>query len=103
MYQGTTPTHTFKVKSPVAVDLLEDIKIFYIQSKRILLTKEKKDCTIIDNEIRVDLSQEETLSFSHLIPLRIEGKALTPDKKVIGFVIENVSVERMINKEVFII
>lgn len=99
MYQGTTPEHTITV--PFSTSLLSDFIVTYIQNKKIILTKRKEECTVLENEIHIELTQEETLSFSYLFDMDIELKVQTTEKKVLVHVFKNVPVQELINKEVF--
>lgn len=66
MRRGTTPTHIFAVD----IDLTDAAVLFitYRQNGKTVLEKSLEDCEITTEEIRVTLSQEDTLAFS------VEGK-----------------------------
>ena len=99
MVQGTTPTHTFKL--PFTVDNVKDVIISYIQNRTIVFVKKIDDCVLVDNEIQVNLTQEDTFSLSCLSDADIEFKVLTSDNKVVGKKFKKIEVEESINKEVF--
>ena len=61
MTQGTTPTHTFNL--PISTDDVAALRITYEQSGKIVLQKEKEDCTLNDKQVIVKLSQEDSLQF----------------------------------------
>lgn len=73
MQRATTPTHKFTL--PFDTSLLKEIRITYQQNGKNVLKKEEADCEMSGNEIRVTLTQEETLKFEAskiaLIQLRV--------------------------------
>lgn len=97
--QGTTPTHIFKLST--STNLIKDVMITYIQDKNIVFTKTLADTKQHDKTITVELTQEETMKFSHLLNVRIEFSVLTQNNKVIKKIFKNIPVEEVINKEVF--
>lgn len=75
MTPGTTPTHTFNLPLNVLVD---KCRITYEQGGKIVLQKEKKDCTLNDsNQIICKLSQEDSLQFVSNAIVRIQLKVKT--------------------------
>lgn len=73
MQRATTPTHIFTL--PFDVSLLKEARVIYQQNGNTVLKKEETDCEMSGNEIRVTLTQEETLKFEAskiaLIQLRV--------------------------------
>lgn len=62
MYQGVTPTFTFKAPDEVDLSLASKIWVtFSTMDERELLTKSGSELTIVDNSVEVYLTQEETL------------------------------------------
>lgn len=62
MYQGVTPTFTFK--APEEVDLSTATKVwvtFSTEDERELVTKAGNDLTVTTNEVELYLTQQETL------------------------------------------
>ena len=79
--RGTTPYHSFIV--PLAAEQIDEVYITYLQNEEVILDKSKSDVEIIDivpeeleneeseeavevdtsSEIRIHLSQEDTLKF----------------------------------------
>jgi hypothetical protein len=66
--RGTTPTHDFGL--PYPKELIKDIRLAYVQNKKVVFVKQKSDCHIQDETLSVVLTQEETLSF---VPNEVVG------------------------------
>jgi hypothetical protein len=62
MFRATTPTHIFAL--PFNTGQIKEIRITYQQNGENVLQKTEADCTMTENEIKVVLSQEETLLFA---------------------------------------
>lgn len=77
MFQGTTPTHKFKVD--INTNLINKLRISYEQNGEIVLRKEKKDCQMSGDTIALKLTQEETLKFNAPSNVRVQLHALTTD------------------------
>ena len=75
MIQGTTPTHKFNVD--IDTGLIDKLRISYEQNGKIVLWKEKKDCTLSGNTITTKLSQEETIEFDAPSNVRVQLHATT--------------------------
>lgn len=75
MIQGTTPTHKFSVD--IDTGLIAKLRISYEQNGKIVLNKEKKDCTFYGNTITTKLSQEETMKFDAPGNVRIQLHAIS--------------------------
>ena len=79
MYRATTPEHIWEL--PFSTGEIEKIEITYQQGGKNVLIKTQKDCTLTEREIRVLLTQEETLLFASdaaervLVQLKIKTKA----------------------------
>lgn len=97
--QGTTPTHTFKLSC--STNLIKDVMITYIQDKEVIFTKTLVDAKQNDRNLIIELTQQETMSFSPLLNVRIEFKVLMQNNKVTTKIFKNIPVEEVINKEVF--
>ncbi|MBQ8766975.1 MAG: hypothetical protein IJZ16_09235 [Clostridia bacterium] len=98
MYQASTPTDIFTVND---ISLIKDVTVTYLQNRKIVIEKTLKDLKVSGNSILHELTQEETLSFSHLAKVRIELLFLTNENKVIPKVFDNIPVEEIINKKVY--
>lgn len=73
MYRGTTPSHVFHVNTD-----LRDASVLFItykQNNQVVLEKTLEDCQIGEEEIRVSLSQEETLGFKAGVGVDIQIRA----------------------------
>ena len=68
--RGSTPTHTFELQFHTR--LLTELNIYYSQNDDVLITKTIEDCELVDNEIRVTLTREETLRLDDNYPLQIQ-------------------------------
>lgn len=75
--RGTTPTNVFEVN----LDLTdaEEIWLTYEQMGSVLFRKEKEDLEIEPEEVRVTLSQEETLSLTPGEKVEIQFRARFAD------------------------
>ena len=60
--RGTTPTITFDF--PFDVSETTKFRMYFIQGKNVVLTKDETDCTISGNSVSVKLTQQETYKFS---------------------------------------
>lgn len=98
MIQGTTPTHEFVL--PFAAELVKEVRITYEQNGEIVLEKAETDCTFVENSIKLELTQEETLLFDTKYNVKIQLKVLTTEGKVMASQIESVRVGEILNKEV---
>ena len=63
MIRGTTPTLSFAL--PMETELLAEVWITLSPQDRVVLDKKLKDCVCEGRELRVSLSQEETLKLQH--------------------------------------
>ena len=75
MIQGTTPTHKFDIG--IITDLISKLRISYEQNGKIVLSKDKDECTLGENFVTTKLTQEETLMFSAPGTVRIQLHART--------------------------
>lgn len=74
---GTTPTHIFKIKSNLDITSIKKLLVVYAQDEKVLFEKTENDCEITENEIKVRLSQEETLLFDFEKFVEIQLQILT--------------------------
>jgi len=98
MYRGTTPTHMFTL--PFETDLLKTIQITYRQFDRIILQKEKKDCTLTEKAIKLELTQQESLLFQAEQPVAVQLRVVTDKGKVMASDIACVPVKACLDEEV---
>lgn len=75
MFRGTTPTHTFEVN--IDTSLIKEVKIAYYQDDIEVLVKRTEDCTMQDNIITTQLSQEDTFLFTGNMSASIYIRVLT--------------------------
>jgi len=92
--RGTTPTNTFTVD----VDLrdAEVLWLTYKQNSKIVIQKEKEDLEIDETEVRVYLTQEETLALKDSVGVRIQFRARYADGNAIKSNIMQASVEEIL-------
>ena len=97
MRQGTTPTIVINVNN---IDLSE-LKSVYITFEQDghLLRKDMSQIEIEDDEIRITLTQEETLKFKKGI-VNVQLRAITQDGLAIASSIATTKVHRILDKEV---
>ena len=79
---GTTPTHTFKI--PYETILMKEIEITYAQqdSDKPKIRKTMKDCTLERKSIIVRLSQKDTFTLNHKLPVKMQIRCLTNEGEV---------------------
>lgn len=77
---GTTPTHEFAVTE----DFTGATKCFitYQQNGQTVLEKDINDVTITATKISTTLTQEDTLGFAELVPVRMQIRIKMPDGSV---------------------
>lgn len=97
--QGTTPYHVFRVKD-FDTSLIKTAKITYAQKGKIVLTKETKDCEIIDGMISTRLTQEDTFAFDCDESVQIKIRVLSLDGEVLATRTFTVGVDECLDKEV---
>lgn len=71
MIRGTTPTITYNF--PFAVSSIDKIRIYFLQGKDTIITKDEDDCTMSDQSVSVTLTEEETYMFN--AKKRVETKS----------------------------
>lgn len=76
MWRGTTPTHTFTFPTDVDLESMSVIFISYAQDGTVVVEKEKDDLEIVGNQIRLGLSQADTLKFRPgAVKIQLRAKA----------------------------
>ena len=93
MIRGTTPTHIFLLPEDLDPGSFSEMYITYAQLGSVVTEKERNDMTIIGHEVRVTLSQEETL---RLLPGTVEIQMRV--KTVSGSVFASGIVETTVDK-----
>lgn len=106
MRRGTTPTHTFEL--PFDVSSIKEVQITYSQSdhyldeKRTKVVKTTKDCKLEGKTISVDLTQQDTLAFSHKLQVAIQLRVLMFDKTALVSEVIKRDVEPCLDNEVLV-
>lgn len=95
---GTTPTHIMTI--PFEASALAEVMIIYAQGGFEVFRKVTKDCVIVDKEIRVTLTQEDTLKLQNLTSVQIQLRVLTVDGSALASDIFTVPVAKVLNNEV---
>ena len=98
MFRATTPTHIFAL--PFDTSLLQEIRITYQQSGQTVLQKTEAECTLTGNEIKVTLTQQETLLFSPVERVSIQLRVLTTTGRVMASEIKKVFARAGLDEEV---
>ena len=96
--QGSTPTHYFEI--PISGSKVKEVEITYAQNDIVILTKNTEDCTITEEEVITELSQEETFLFDKAYPVQIQIRLLDENDKVHPGEILSESVSKCLSKEV---
>lgn len=94
MIRGTTPTLTFKL--PFAVDQLAYGFVTFAQNDEVIIDRALADCWCDGYEIRLQLTQEETLSMNENLVTEIQIRAKTLNGDVIASNIIRESTERIL-------
>ena len=97
MRQGTTPTIVINVNN-IDVNTLKSIYVTFEQTG-FILTKSMNDIDIIDDQIQIRLSQEETLQFERG-KCNVQLRAITNDGNAIASTIVSTNIYRILDKEV---
>lgn len=101
MIRGTTPTHIFTI--PLDTSLLKEVVITYAQRDKPVVEKRMADCELNGKEIKVTLSQEDTLKFEERANgVRLQIRALTRDGVALASPIKPVSLREILNEEVLV-
>ena len=98
MYQGTTPTHKFKLN--IDTDEISKIRILYAQNKSVLLEKTENDVEYEDGWVVLKLTQEETFLFNKLSPITIQLRVLTKGNDALVSNNMNISLYECLSDEV---
>ena len=98
MIRGTTPTHIFKL--PFDTAQLAEVMVIYAHDDIEVFHKNLSDCTAAGKELTVKLTQQDTLSLSHLKNVQIQIKAKLLDGSVLVSNVYTKSVGKCLNDEV---
>lgn len=98
MFRATTPTHIFAL--PFNTGQIKEIRITYQQNGETVLQKTEADCTLAGNEIKVVLTQQETLLFAPDERVSIQLRVLTNSGQVMASEIAKVFARACLDEEV---
>lgn len=98
MIRGTTPEHI--IKPPVAASLIKSVRFTYEQDGNTIVEKTEADCTITDESITVQLTQEDTLRFEENKIISAQVRILTTAGEVFASDIKSLTAEKTLNDEV---
>lgn len=98
MIQGTTPTHTFNIT--LDTTNIAELLITYAQFGKVVLRKEKADCTIDGNSVAVKLTQEDTFLFDDTGAVEIQIRCKDNNQTVFASDIIRVDCKRCLTNEV---
>ena len=98
--RGTTPTHVFTL--PFETALVKAVKVTYAHNGQIVLEKETVDCEMEGNDIKLKLTQEETLLFDNNQLVQIQVRVLTQDGDALRSVIYHCHTGILLDDEVMV-
>ena len=98
IFRATTPTHIYTL--PIDTSMLKRIRVTYEQEDRTILEKTETDCELVGSEIRITLTQEETLLFDSDHRVKIQLRVLTNDGKALASEIVRKYARSCLNEEV---
>ena len=79
--RGTTPKHDFEI--PYQENNVKDIRVSYVQNNKVVLTKNKTHCVFFEKGISIQLTQEDTISFSPTKNVFVEIRIQLVDGNVV--------------------
>ena len=98
MIRGTTPTHVFTL--PFDTSEVKEVLITYAQKEKVLFEKATADCTLSENKVIVDLTQEETFEFDCTHSGQVQIRVKKTNGKVFASVVKKIDIETCLSKEV---
>lgn len=98
MVRGTTPTHTWEL--PFDASMAKRVRVIYGQNNKVLFVKEKDECEIEGNIIKVTLSQEETFMFDSRYYAQLQIRVLFEDGSTVSTNISEIVVGETLEEEV---
>lgn len=96
MIKGTNPI--LVIDFSIEVSKITKLRITFAQGKDIVLEKSLADCTVEGNTIKLQLSEQETLSFKPTI-LKVQAKLKLQDGSILYSKIKEIEVEEPLNEE----
>lgn len=101
MIRGTTPTLLYTLPFSAALIKSAEITIEYVDDfRRVLITKELKDCECGEKSIGARLTQEETLQFPAPASVLVQLRIVTTDGIVLATEPEAVQVKNLLAEDV---
>ncbi len=97
MIRGTTPTHTFNVS--IDTSRFKILRIYYAQKKVVVVTKTEKDCVMDGKQIRVTLSQKDTLKFDERRDVEVQMRVVLDNGTAIATNVGTMEIGRVLNGE----
>ena len=94
MYRGSTPTNTFTTTTDISG--ADVVYISYAQQGRVVIEKDKDDCTFSQDGVSVMLSQQETLRLNACYDVEIQIRAKLPNGKALVSNIIKTTVDRVL-------
>lgn len=98
--KGFAPIHVFQL--PVPSILIKNFVVIYTQRDEEILRKERKDCTLENNYVAVNLTQSDTLSLDHRYPVRFQLRGVTTEGVPFGTQIRTETVVESLTNEVIV-
>ena len=98
MIRGTTPTHFFTL--PFDAGEIDKLRVTYAQNGLTVLDLTEDDVTADGQEIRYQLTQEDTLKFKNNVLVEIQIKLKTLDGNVLASNVIVISVSKILNEDV---
>jgi hypothetical protein len=97
--QGTTPEQYYQF--PFPTEEFQEVSVTYRQKGKIIIKKQKGECTLRDNYIIVSLTQAETLSFSPGEIVEVQIKIKDKNNEVMGSEVYRLLVKEIFDEEEF--
>lgn len=98
MIRGTTPTHYFTL--PFNAGEIDKLRITYAQSGLTVLELTEADVSTDGQEIRYQLTQEDTLKFKNNVLVELQIKVKTLEGNVLASNVMAISVSKILNEDV---
>lgn len=98
MRRGTTPTHKFKV--PIDLTEADEVYMTYKQDGTVKVEKTREDMEITAEEITLQLSQTDTLSFSTIGDVEIQCRAKFLDGSAVASCVKKIPVCKILKEGV---
>ena len=98
MRRGTTPTHSFVL--PFNAESVQAVQIIYRQNGENVLILDKDDCTLSENTVSVQLSQEDTFAFDESANVEIQIRVLTVEGEALASDIMCIRCDRCLSEDI---